>query len=95
MEYNRENYEKGIAQIEREANARKIELIRLYASENNTFKVGDVVKDHIGSIIIEKITYTISSKKIPCCVYYGLELKKDGTPRKNKSKRSVYQGNVL
>lgn len=96
MEYNKENYEKELAQIEKEANARKMELIKLYASENNNFKVGDIVKDHIGSVFIEKITYTISfSTKFPCCVYYGLELKKDGTPRKDKSKRSVHQENVL
>jgi hypothetical protein len=96
MEYNKENYEKQIAEIEKEAAERKTALVILYASENNPYKIGDVVSDHSGSIIIEKITATVYwTTKFPCCSYWGLELKKDGTLRKDKSKRSVHQLNII
>jgi len=74
----------------------KIDILKKFCIANNPYKVGDVVKDHMGSIIIEKIkfaTYTISGT--PECVYYGPELKKDGKPRKDGSKRNVWQSNIL
>lgn len=64
---------------------------REYCDRNNPYKVGDIFTDHIGSIIIESIKYYPIDK--PCCVYYGIELKKDGTPRKDSSKRQAWQSN--
>lgn len=97
MEYNKENFDKAIAEIEAEMKERKKRLISLYASENNPYKIGDVVTDHIGSIIIEKISPSLSfgHASFPCCNYFGTELKKDGTPRKDGSKRSVHQTNII
>lgn len=90
MEYNEENYRKEIKQIESEFLLKKSELAKMYAFENNPYKIGDIVTDHIGSIIIEKIQFTRPyGDKLPYCVYYGFELKKDGNIRKDKSKRSV------
>ena len=66
-------------------------LKSLYCNYNNPYKVGDVFTDHIGSIIIESISDHFTGN--PCCVYYGVELKKDGTPRKDGSKRHAYQSN--
>ena len=57
MEYNKENYEKELKALEQEFELRKRNLIKLYAQKNSPYKVGDIVKDHIGSIIIEKIKY--------------------------------------
>jgi len=62
-----------------------------YCNSNNPYKVGDIFTDHIGSIIIENIKSYFSDN--PCCVYYGVELKKDGTPRKDGSKRQAWQSN--
>lgn len=70
----------------------KLEGLRKeYCQCNNNYCVGDKFTDHIGSIIIESIRYWTSEK--PCCVYYGTELKKDGTPRKDGSKRQAWQSN--
>jgi len=45
-----------------------------YCNSNNPYKVGYIFTDHIGSIIIENIKpYFVDE---PCCVYYGVELKK-------------------
>lgn len=64
-----------------------------YCKENSNVKIGDIVKDHIGSVLVEKISMHNSST--PCLIYYGLELKKDLSPRKDKSKRSCYQTNII
>lgn len=95
MEYTLENYNKELKEIEVEMQARKKRTLIKYADANNTLKIGDKVKDHIGEIIIEKILYSIEYRTgMPKCVYYGFELKKDGEIRKDKSKREVYQQNV-
>lgn len=69
------------------------ELAKEYALANNPYSIGDLVTDHIGSIKIEKIQISEDISG-PCCVYYGLELKKDGTPTKRGEKRHVYQTNI-
>jgi hypothetical protein len=73
----------------------KNELAKQYCIENNHYNIGDKFTDHIGSIIIEKIEYQHTSIGMPCCVYYGTELKKDGTPKKNNPKRYAWQSNDI
>ena len=67
-------------------------VIREYCLANNKYKEGDIFQDHMGKIIIEKIDYYYSPDN-PCCIYLGIELKKDGTPKKNNPKRWAYQCN--
>lgn len=67
------------------------DLARTYALANNPYKIGDVFEDHIGKVLIESIGVTVYT--IPSCTYYGLELKKDGTPRKDGNMRLAYQNN--
>jgi hypothetical protein len=68
------------------------ELIKRYCIANNPYKVGDVFTDHMGSINIEKITYSVYSR---CCVYFGTELKKNGTPKKSGAVRCAWQFNEV
>ena len=68
------------------------ELKKKYADANNPYKVGDIIQDHIGKGKIEKIAYYFSFS--PECIYYCQELKVDGTPGKNKSRRWIYQNNL-
>jgi hypothetical protein len=70
----------------------KKQLIKRYCIANNSYKVGDVFTDFMGSIKIEKITYSSHSR---CCVYFGPELKKDGTPKKDGTVRVTYQSNEV
>ena len=70
------------------------ELYKKYAFSNNPYKIDDVISDHIGSIKIEEISVCIING-IPSCVYYGVELKKDGTPKKGQKYRTVYQVNII
>lgn len=65
-----------------------------FAKANNLHKVGDIVTDHVGSIEVERISYGYSIESIPCVIYIGTELKKDGTKKKNDSVRNVYSTNI-
>ncbi len=71
-----------LQEIEDRYETEKRDLLKKFADANNPYDVGSVFTDHIGSIIIEKIYYNLFPHygKTPCCVYYGVELKKDGTP---------------
>ena len=92
MEY--KEYEDKLKELKVEFEQKKERLIKEYVDANNPYKIGDKVTDHANSIIIEKIKYHISLTGIPCAVYYGAELKKDGTPKKNGNKTYVYQSNL-
>jgi hypothetical protein len=70
-------------------------LQRDYAFSNSSVKIGDIVADHIGSVKVAKILYTIvHNGDYPTCVYRGVEFTKAGKPRKDKSIRDVYQTNL-
>ena len=92
MEY--QEYKDKLKGLELEFEQKKSKLIKEYVDANNPYKNGDKVTDHANSIIIEKIKYHISLTGIPCAVYYGSELKKDGTPKKNGNEACVYQCNL-
>lgn len=85
--------EEKLKKLEQDHELIKKSVIRDYCNSNNSYKIGDKFTDHIGSILIEKINYQYWDR--PCCVYYGLDLKKDGTPTKKLSKRNAWQSNEL
>ena len=71
----------------------EIRALRIeFALKNATSTKGDIVTDHMGSIRVEAIS--CGSYGDPQTVYYGIELKKDLTPRKDGAKRWVYQSNL-
>lgn len=68
-----------------------------FAKSNNPYKVGDIVTDHIGALQIQRISVCAPQpyNPLPCCIYRGVELKKDGTPKKHQDPmRYVYQFNI-
>lgn len=67
-------------------------IMRKYCDANNPHKIGDIFTDHIGAIKIQAIGYYLS-EKAPCCIYRGVELKKDGKPRQNGAIREAFQNN--
>lgn len=83
-----------LKELQQEYELKQKEVIREFCDTNNPYKVGDNFTDHIGSIIVEKISYSYSSTlSTPCCIYFGTELKKDGSPKKNNNKRQAWQSN--
>lgn len=69
-----------------------------FAISNNPYPIGTVITDHIGSLKIEKIKVTnprvFGDGTFPQCVYFGIELKKDGTPMKKQTNRGVWAENI-
>jgi hypothetical protein len=88
----KETLDNQLAQLLADYEQQKKELIKSYCIANNPYKVGDVFTDHMGSIKIESITFSIRSM---CCVYFGPELKKDGTIKKSWTMRSAWQSNEV
>ena len=88
-----EDYKKELDIIKKEARAKEDALIIKYSNSNNPHKIGDVVADNIGSIVIDKIKCCRGGK--PCAIYYGVELTKNGQPNKRGDRRMIYQSNLI
>lgn len=89
----KQELEEQLKALRVEHDAKREVVMRKFCDANNPYKIGDTFTDHIGSVLVEKILYDYSFT--PCCVYFGLELKKDGTPRKDNNKRKAYQSNDI
>lgn len=89
-----ESYKAKIAEITKEFEEKKLAIATAYAISNSPYTTGDIFTDHIGSIRIERSKVDLYAGP-PCLVFYGLELKKDGTPTKKESKRWAYQTNDI
>ena len=70
----------------------KRELYIKYAKSQEKFKVGDIIKDCVNTILIDRITCFVSFG-IPMPAYRGKVLKKDLTQKKNKESFSIYGNN--
>lgn len=89
-------YFERMKKLENEFKIKKFDLIKECVEENNSYKVGDIITDHIGSIEIEKVSCALpSGYELPCAKYYGIELKKNLEPKKKGAKRQVWQKNIL
>lgn len=88
-------YRDELVKLETEYRKKRQELMAKFALSNNTVKKGDKFTDHIGTILVEEIKAQGSLTGLPSCIYLGVELKKDGTPKKSGEKRWAYQTNKL
>jgi len=89
----KEEYQEQLQKI-KEDNERRIQAYqKQVAFDNNQYEIGDIVKDHIGSLKIQKIQAYLSYD-MPQCVYTGIELKANGEPMKKQSNRQVYSSNI-
>lgn len=90
------DYKNKKRDIERQAGKDKTALLIDFVDINNPYKIGDIVTDHIGSIRYDKLKYTTTGcDYVPTPIYSGIELKKDGTPKKRIIVRDVYGSNIL
>jgi len=91
-----QQYDAAINSLYTEYEQKKKKVAEEYAFANNPYKIGDVISDHIGTIIIEKIRFSFPfGSKYPCCVYVGTQLKKDGTPHKRQEYTKIFQTNIV
>jgi len=92
----KEEYFKQRKDLRLNLDTAELELAKKYAIANNPYKVGDRVTDHIGTIEIEKMTLSFTSRNdVPCLTYYGSIVNKDGSFRKNGERRNVWQSNII
>jgi len=92
---NKEEYEELKRDIDRQAEKDKTALLIQFVDLNNPYKIGDVVTDHIGSVRYDELKYTTTGSGTPTAVYVGIELKKNGTPKKRVVVRAVYGCNII
>ena len=90
----KEVYEDKMMEIIRNSELAKKELHKQFAYANNPYKIGDIIKDNGGSIMIERIQVYIGASGFAQCVYTGIEYTKKGEPNKKGNKRSIYQNNI-
>ena len=64
-----------------------------YALSHSTVKIGDMITDHLGSIIVESIL--LNNANEPSCIYKGINLLKSGKVSKRQKKRYLYQVNLV
>jgi len=90
----KEELSEWIGEIERKAWAAKRNAIAEYCFSNNGYNIGDIFCDHIGCVLIKEIAIHYEGLN-SCCKYRGVELKKDGTAKKNNAERWAYQCNDI
>ena len=91
-----EDYKNKKSVIEHDYNKRLKALAMDFAFSNSSVIAGDIVTDHIGSVLVDHIKFSMSSSSGgPTCVYYGVELTKKMQPKKSGRIRGVWQTNLL
>ena len=90
---NLNEYKEKIRCIDKQYEVEKFKAAKEYALSNSIVKIDDLIEDHMGKIIVDKIMIYCSNP--PQCVYEGIECKKDGTRSKRGKKRSVFQSNMV
>lgn len=83
-----------LSELEKSYDDSRRKVIREFALTNNPVQVGDIVIDHMKKILVQSISISLSYRDLPCCIYKGIELKVDNTPKKNNIQSSVYQSNL-
>ena len=88
-------YKDKLQVIETEYLQAKKELYIEYAKSQRKFKIGDIIKNNVGTIIkIQKFGTSISFSN-PKPTYIGIELRKDLEPKKNGNIETIYGNNEV
>jgi len=93
-----EEYQNKMRKLKEDFDIQETKLAREYSLSKNTIKVGDIIEDHIGHIMVEVVQFTKHStllSTLPQCVYSGAALTKQLKQRKNGEQyRTIYQTNL-
>lgn len=92
-----QEYREALHRIKVKAEKERRMLAKEFATEHSPVKVGDYISDCFETIRVEgwDISHRGYEYPLPCLVYKGKTCKKDGTPRKNPKRCSIYQCNLL
>lgn len=89
----KEEYNQALKDLEESYDQKRTELMKDYARFNCPYSVGDILKDHMGIIRVERIGYYLTDP--PQCMFYGTELTVKLVPNKKNKRREMYQTNVI
>lgn len=91
----KEEYKTKLDELEHEFSIKKQQLARNYAYSNNTYKIGDVISDHATTLKITGMSWTFGYSYVPAyIVYRGIELTKNGEPKKRQNNTVIRQTNI-
>lgn len=85
-----EEYKEELASLTKLFESQKRKLDSNYAMTNKQFAVGQILKNHNATILVDEYKIGRDFNGIPYIVYYGVELKKDLTPKKNGNRESIH-----
>lgn len=89
-------YTEKLAAIHARLATSKARLAKEYAFSNNDISEGDLVTDHVGTVLVDAVRVAISGgSDVPQCVYSGISYTKQGKPSKRGDRRSVWQCNLV
>lgn len=88
-----EEYAQRKAEIEIKYKKEMKELNKKYALSNSTYQIGDTITDGNHTLIINDIRADYR-RFFPSCRYYGVELRKDGKPKKRQDGYCIFQSCV-
>ncbi len=84
-----EQYKSELKEIEDNYESNKRKLYLKYANSKRIYNLGDIIKDHHQTIIIERFGVD-KMFGLPRPIYIGTELRKDLTPKKSHNIGYVY-----
>ena len=90
----REEFDNRLKELNLEFDKKKKALLVDFALSHSTIAVGDIVEDHTGCAEVIKLGIYCRHDGYSAMRYHCIELKKDGTPKKNETMRWVYQLNI-
>jgi len=88
-----EEYKERLNTLTNKFEKEKRDLSIEYTMSNKRFNKGDILKGHNSTILVDEFKLGRSFNGIPYLVYYGFELKKDLTPKKNGARDSIHDDN--
>lgn len=93
----KQEYREALHEINVKAENERRILARAFVTEHSPVNVGDYISDYYDTIRVESWEVMNGTYEYPlsCLVYRGMTCKKDGTPRKNPKRCSIYQCNLL
>lgn len=85
-----QEYREKLKALELEYEKKRKILHVEYAMGTAKYGIGDIIKDNIKAILINKITVNKHWEELPEPVYHGIELAKDMKPKKKRNDASIY-----
>jgi hypothetical protein len=92
----KEEYFDLLKQEKKQYDLRSKQICIKYAEENNSVKVGDIIKDHIGygKVIKMKVSFPFF-EGVPCMTYQCEEYTAKLLPKKKANTRIIWQTNIV